>query len=77
MTYTATIQHVEWTRGSGLATLVVLDSCGDILHLHADAGPLSRALDASGATTGTVIDYDLTDYGTLAAFNLTTNEKGD
>lgn len=65
-----TIQHIDHTPGSGLATVVILTDDGDIESVHADAGPLFRALSASRASLGTRIGYDTTDYGTMSAFTV-------
>ena len=67
---TGTIQYINHTPGSGLATVVILTDGGDIESVHADAGPLFRALDASGARIGTRISYTVTDWGTMEGFDI-------
>ena len=63
---TATIQSIDHTPGSGLATLICLDESGDIVRLHADAGPLFRAFSAARVNpSGTRIAYTLTDFSTI------------
>jgi len=67
---TGTIQYINWTRGSGLATVTVLSDEGDVAMVHVDAGPFFRALNASGAKLGTRISYDVTDCGTMSHFQV-------
>ena len=65
-----TIQCIDYSKGSGIATLVLLDQSGDICRVHCDAGPLFRSIEASGANLGTLINYSTGDIGLMAGFAL-------
>jgi hypothetical protein len=70
MKNSGTIQEIDYTPGSGIVSIVVLTRSGDIETVRADAGPFFRALDASGTRIGSVISYEMTDYGTMSHFTL-------
>jgi hypothetical protein len=55
---------------NGIATLVLLDESGDIVRVHADAGPLFRELARARASYGSIINYELTDFGTMSSFSV-------
>jgi len=61
----AIVESIEYTAGSGLATIVALDDSGDVVRLHVDAGPFFRGA-ANAIEEGTVIEYEMTDYGTVS-----------
>jgi len=65
-----TIQQIDYTRGSGLATVIILTDGGDIEAVHADAGALFRALEASGAYPGVSISYATNNLGLMAWLGL-------
>ena len=65
-----TIVGVEHTPMSGMATLVVATTEGRVERLACDAGPLFRSLRDSGAGPGTVITWEMTDFGTMAGFDV-------
>ena len=67
---TGTFRGIDYTRGSGLATLFLVDDAGDVNVVHADAGPLFRAIGASGLRPGDEIEYETDDLGTMAGFTV-------
>ena len=65
-----TIKGVCHTPMSGIAELIVVTDDGKTQNLVCDAGPLFRALRASGAKPGTRITWEMTDWGTMAGFDV-------
>ena len=82
MNNTGTIQGVDHTPGSGIATLVLLDDDGNIVRVHSDAGPLFRSLDRAFAephrpigtgcslSVGNRIYYETDDLGVITDFDV-------
>jgi len=70
MSERGTIQTVNWTQGSGIATVEILTDYGDIVTIPVEASPFFRALTASGAKNGSRISYEVTDYGTMSHFQV-------
>jgi len=67
---TGTIQHVHLQRGSGIATVTLLDDTGDIVTVHVDASPFIRASYDAKITLGSRINYEVDDCGVMTSFQL-------
>ena len=68
---TATVERIDWAPGSGIATVQLHDEDNNVALVPADAGPLFRALDGCEENIlGHLINYELTDWGTLATFEV-------
>jgi hypothetical protein len=67
---TGTIQHVHLKRGSGIATIILLDETGDVTTVHADAGPFIRSSYEARITVGSTINYEVDDCGVMTSFKL-------
>ena len=65
-----TIQHVHLQRGSGIATVILLDETGDVVSVHAEAGPFMRAYSSAGIAMGSKINYEVDEYGVMTSFQL-------
>jgi hypothetical protein len=64
-----TIQGIDHAQGSGLATVILLNESGDVSLVHADAGPIFRAIAASGLREGDELEYETSDLGTMVGFS--------